>query len=87
MNTVLTNSSGNRISRCKSDHIENNGQERQCASYRNGYAYNSHYHGYYNGRAIPIWSLNPAGQTNAGGAPCVIPSGQTRIHSAYNTGG
>jgi hypothetical protein len=62
------------------------GQERQCASYQNRFAYNKLDHGYYFGGPIPTWSLNPSGQTNAGGAPCSIPHGAERLHTAGNTG-
>jgi hypothetical protein len=62
------------------------GQERQCASYQNRFADNKLDDGYYSGGPIPTWSLNPSGQTNAGGAPCSIPHGDQRLATAGNSG-
>lgn len=50
---------------------------RECASYGNRFAYNTIYTG-------TFWDLIPPGETNAGGAPCSIPRGQVRLHTAGN---
>jgi hypothetical protein len=50
---------------------------RECASYGNRFADNTITTG--------TWTdLIPPGQTYAGGAPCSIPSGQVRLHTAGN---
>lgn len=50
---------------------------RECASYGNRFADNTIETG-------PTWDLIPPGQTYAGGAPCSIPKGQERLHTAGN---
>jgi Right handed beta helix region len=51
---------------------------RECASYGNRFADNVIESG-------AQWDLIPAGNTYAGGAPCSIPSGDERLHTAGNT--
>jgi hypothetical protein len=55
----------------------NPGKYRECASYGNRFADNIIYTGNFT-------DLIPAGETYAGGAPCSIPSGQVRLHTAGN---
>ena len=50
---------------------------RECASYGNRFADNTIYTGTW-------WDLIPSGETNAGGAPCSIPAGNVRLHTAGN---
>jgi hypothetical protein len=50
---------------------------RECASYGNRFADNTIYTGAW-------WDLIPPGETYAGGAPCSIPKGQERLHTAGN---
>jgi hypothetical protein len=50
---------------------------RECASYGNRFADNTVETG-------AVWDLIPPGETYAGGAPCTIPSGQERLHTAGN---
>lgn len=51
--------------------------QRQCANYGNRFADNTIYTGV-------MWELDPPGETYAGGAPCSIPNGQQRLHTAGN---
>jgi Periplasmic copper-binding protein (NosD) len=50
---------------------------RECASYGNRFADNTIDTGTW-------WDLIPPGETNAGGAPCSIPAGTVRLHTAGN---
>jgi Periplasmic copper-binding protein (NosD) len=50
---------------------------RECASYGNRFADNTIETGAW-------WDLIPAGETYAGGAPCTIPKGNQRLHTAGN---
>ena len=50
---------------------------RECASYGNRFADNIIHTGTW-------WDLIPPGETNAGGAPCSIPAGNVRLHTAGN---
>ena len=50
---------------------------RECASYGNRFADNTIDTG-------PEWDLIPAGETYTGGAPCSIPKGNERLHTAGN---
>ena len=50
---------------------------RECASYGNRFASNTIDTGTW-------WDLIPSGETNAGGAPCSIPAGNVRLHTAGN---
>jgi Right handed beta helix region len=50
---------------------------RECASYGNRFADNTIDTG-------TEWDLIPAGETYAGGAPCSIPAGNERLHTAGN---
>jgi hypothetical protein len=51
---------------------------RECASYGNRFADNTIETGAW-------WDLIPPGETYAGGAPCTIPKGDERLHTAGNT--
>jgi hypothetical protein len=60
---------------------------RECSSYGNRFAYNTLVSGY-QGRTPPAFVLDPAGSTYPGAAaPCSIPSGVERLHTAGNTAG
>jgi hypothetical protein len=60
---------------------------RECASYGNRFAYNTLVSGY-QGRKPPTFALDPAGATYAGAAaPCSIPAGVERLHTAGNVAG
>jgi hypothetical protein len=50
---------------------------RECASYGNRFADNTIETGTW-------WDLIPPGETYAGGAPCSIPTGNERLHTAGN---
>jgi hypothetical protein len=52
----------------------NPGKYRECASYGNDFNDNTILTG-------PFWDLIPPGENYAGGAPCVIPRGQERLHA------
>jgi hypothetical protein len=52
---------------------------RECASYGNRFADNTIDTGTW-------WDLIPPGETYAGGAPCSIPTGNERLHTAGNKG-
>lgn len=58
---------------------------RQCASYHNRFAHNHLISDYDGDNSSVTWTLQPAGLTNAGGAPCTIPEGEQRLHTAGNT--
>jgi hypothetical protein len=58
---------------------------RQCASYHNRFANNHLISDYNGGNSSEAWTLQPAGLTNAGGAPCTIPAGDQRLSTAGNT--
>ncbi|GAA3779992.1 right-handed parallel beta-helix repeat-containing protein [Plantactinospora mayteni] len=58
---------------------------RQCASYHNRFFNNTLGSNYAGTGTLPTWSLNPAGLTNAGGAPCSIPDGDQRLRTGYNS--
>lgn len=64
--------------------IKNNKNPRECASYDNGFAYNRIISGYKDA-TIPAWTLNPTGATTTGQAPCTMPDGKVRLHTAGNT--
>ncbi|MBO0870035.1 MAG: right-handed parallel beta-helix repeat-containing protein, partial [Micromonosporaceae bacterium] len=61
-----------------------NAKARECASYHNRFAYN-HDLSSYGGATIPAWSLSPSSNTATGAAPCSIPAGATRLHTAGNS--
>ncbi|MEV4316105.1 right-handed parallel beta-helix repeat-containing protein [Actinocrispum sp. NPDC049592] len=63
----------------------NPGLERQCASYHNRFANNHLISDYDGDNSSEAWTLSPTGLTNAGGAPCTIPTGDQRLHTAGNT--
>ena len=65
---------------------EANDLAQQCASYHNRFFDNTVNSGYDGGR-ISDWALSPEGLTNAGGEPCSIPDGETRVRTGGNQPG
>ncbi|MFB9906477.1 hypothetical protein [Allokutzneria oryzae] len=64
----------------------NNKIDRQCSSFHNRFFHNRLGTNYTGAAALPAWTLSPEGLTNAGGAPCAIPSGDVRLRTGSNTG-
>lgn len=58
---------------------------RECAAYHNRFVYNRVLSAYNGSTTLPVWSLDPAGNTYSGGSPCTLPAGEARVYTGSNT--